>query len=222
MEKKTDEIPIIVAGAGPLNGQRWAVHNKLLIGRDPACDIMIAERQVSRHHARLVTKSEGVYIEDLDSKNGTYRNGHPVEEATLLEDSDMFQIALAQQFTYLSSDATLPLEADDIEFQSLQERKLRLDKRSRRVWVGEKEVLPPLSVSQFSLLEILYDHQGRVVSRSNIIEYVWGEEQALHVSEQALDALIRRLRDRLSEFDPDHAYVVTIRGHGLRMENPPR
>ena len=38
--------------------------------------------------------------------------------------------------------------------------------------------------------------------------------------DQALDALIRRLRDRLAEADPGHEYVVTVRGHGLRLENP--
>jgi len=222
MDRKTDEVPIIVAGPGPLNGQRWAVRDMIVIGRDPTCDIMIAERQVSRRHARLTPRSKGIIIEDLNSKNGTHRNGQAVDEPIPLEDGDVIQIALAQQFTYLSSDATLPLEVGDLEFQSFQEWKLKLDKRSRRVWVDEREVLPPLSVSQFTLLEILYDHQGRVVSRSKIIEYVWGEEQAVHVSEQALDALIRRLRARLSEFDPDHTYVVTVRGHGLRLDNPPR
>jgi DNA-binding response OmpR family regulator len=39
------------------------------------------------------------------------------------------------------------------------------------------------------------------------------------VSEQAIDALVRRLRDRLAELDPDHRYVVTVRGHGFRLEN---
>jgi DNA-binding response OmpR family regulator len=43
----------------------------------------------------------------------------------------------------------------------------------------------------------------------------------LNVSEQALDALVRRLRDRLAEIDPIHNYIITVRGHGLRLENPP-
>ena len=51
-------------------------------------------------------------------------------------------------------------------------------------------------------------------------EFVWGEEQVYGVSEQALDALIRRLRDRLAAADPRHAYLVTVRGHGIRLENP--
>jgi DNA-binding response OmpR family regulator len=29
------------------------------------------------------------------------------------------------------------------------------------------------------------------------------------------------LRDRLAELDPDNTYIVTVRGHGLRLDNPP-
>jgi DNA-binding response OmpR family regulator len=49
----------------------------------------------------------------------------------------------------------------------------------------------------------------------------WGEEQAIGVSDQALDALLRRLRDRIAAIDPAHPYIITVRGHGIRMENPP-
>jgi DNA-binding response OmpR family regulator len=53
-----------------------------------------------------------------------------------------------------------------------------------------------------------------------LIAAVWGEEHAYEVSNQALDALVRRLRDRLSEIDPKNNFIVTVRGHGLRLENP--
>ena len=61
---------------------------------------------------------------------------------------------------------------------------------------------------------------GLVVPREELVKEVWEEEEAYGVSDQALDALVRRLRDRLAEADPGHEYVVTIRGHGLRLENP--
>ena len=44
----------------------------------------------------------------------------------------------------------------------------------------------------------------------------WG----MGVSEQAIDALVRRLRDRLAEVDEGHQYIVTVRGHGFRLDNP--
>jgi len=145
-----------------------------------------------------------------------------VDEPVQLNDGDNVQVALAQIFTYLSSDATLPLEGDEYmdRFSEASDTgALRLEKRSRRVWLGKEEVLPPLSVSQYKVLELLYDNSGRVVTRQQLIEAIWGEEQAITVSEQALDALIRRLRDRLASIDPTHAYIATVRGHGLRLDN---
>ena len=144
-----------------------------------------------------------------------------METSVLLADGDIIQIALAQQFVFLSSDATLPLDAEGFPAITQTTGMLRLEKRSRRVWVGDREVLPPLSVSQFSMLEILYEHQGLVVSRMDLIKGIWGEDQAVVISEQALDALVHRLRDRIANVDRDHEYIATIRGHGLRLDNPP-
>jgi DNA-binding winged helix-turn-helix (wHTH) protein len=231
METNYEEFPVLVAQTGPLNGQRWAIRHTVVVGREPNCEIVVADRQVSRHHARLTVSGKQVQLEDLGSKNGTHYNGQPLEETVTLQDGDIIQIALAQQFVFLSSDATVPLDSDELDFQTfnhlaqasapIHAGQLRLEKRSRRVWIGEKEVLPPLSVSQFRLLEILYEHQGKVVSRKDLIADVWGEEQAVEVSEQALDALVRRLRDRLANVEPKQMYIVTVRGHGLRLDNSP-
>ena len=220
MERKIEDSPLLVAQAGPLNGQRWPLRSKLIIGREASCDIVIADRQVSRHHATISLTHEGIIIEDLDSKNGTHRNGKLLEEAVVLEDGDVLQIALAQQFVYLSSDATLPLDAEGLVYPPPKTTMLHLENRSRRVWIGDSEVTPPLSVAQYALLNMLYEHQGRVVSRADLIRTIWGEEQAVTVSEQALDALVRRLRDRLAEINSDHQFIVTVRGHGLRLDNP--
>lgn len=220
MAQLPEEVPILVAQAGPLNGQRWPILNQLVIGREDDCDIVIPERQVSRHHARLTSTSAGIILEDLASKNGTHHNGTAITQPVVLQDGDMIQIALAQSFFFISSDATLPLEQASQLPVLTGDRALKLDKRARRVWIRQTEIIPPLSGPQFRLLEILYDRQDQVVSRSELIEAIWGEKEAIVVSEQALDALIRRLRERISEIDPEHEYVQTIRGHGLRMDNP--
>jgi pSer/pThr/pTyr-binding forkhead associated (FHA) protein len=222
MAKKGEELPLLIAQAGLLNGQRWSLRGSLVIGRDPACEIVIPDRQVSRRHARISVTRQGILLEDLGSKNGTHCNGVRVGEPVQLNDGDSVQVALVQIFTFLSSDATLPLEGEDYLERVLEADEtgtLRLEKRSRRVWLGKQEVLPPLSVSQYKVLELLYDNSGRVVTRQQLIEAIWGEEQAIIVSEQALDALIRRLRDRLASIDPTHAYISTVRGHGLRLDN---
>jgi hypothetical protein len=234
-----DEAAILLAQAGPLNGQRWSIKMGMLIGRDDKCDIVISDRQVSRQHAKIFSSPEGIYLEDLGSKNGTHRNGEVISNSVKLQDGDLIQIALAQGFIFLSSDATLPLDSqlltqnspNELPAQSSvnEKYKLRLDRKSKRVWITierdlnlieEVEIAPALSLAQFRLLEELYINQGRVISRFDLISAIWGESQALQVSIQALDALVRRLRDRLAAVDPTHSYIITVRGHGLRLDNP--
>jgi len=222
MAQNNEDYPVLIAQNGPLSGKRWSIQDSILLGREDACEIMIPSRQVSRNHARIIPTESGIMLEDLGSKNGTHCNGKPVEEPIILQDGDVIQIAFAQQFTFVSSEATMPLDAAQAMLIQSQQYRLRLDKRSRRVWIDDEEILPPLSVSQFGLMELLYDRQGRVIARRELIESIWGEEEAIGVSEQALDALIRRLRDRLASVEPTHAFIVTVRGHGLRLDNPLR
>lgn len=223
MENRPEqETPVLIAQSGPLEGQRWNIDRDLLIGRDGDCDVIVItpDKQVSRRHARISLRNGEVQLTDLDSKNGTYLNSSRVAGSAELQDGDSIQIALAQQFVFLSSDATVPLDADGLESQLQVEKRLVLDKKARRVFVDGQELSPPLSVAQFTMLELLYEADGDVVTRYELIAAVWGKDQAYEVSNQALDALVRRLRDRLTEIQPDFNFIVTVRGHGLRLDNP--
>ena len=221
-DKNLEEIPVLIGLEGEMDGRRWMVTKPIILGRESNCDICIPNRQVSRRHARISTSENGVILEDLQSKNGTHWNGKPISNPVLLTDGDVIHIALAQKFVYLNADATLPLDPEDPHYEVLDQfRRLRLEKLSHRVWIDNVEVIPHLSVSQFRLLEILYDNHGRLVSRDDVMRKVYGQREALGVTEQALDALIRRLRDRLAAIEPEHNFVVTVRGHGLRLDNPP-
>jgi DNA-binding response OmpR family regulator len=157
-------------------------------------------------------------LEDLGSKNGTHLNGTEVTDGVLLQDGDEIQIALALKLIYVGIEATIPLESTNLSRLGLG--RLRMDQRAHRVWVGEAEVEPPLSPPQFRLLALMYENPERVVTRDQIVESVWPDSAGEGVSEQAIDALVRRLRERLSEIDPDQNYVLTVRGHGFRLNNP--
>jgi pSer/pThr/pTyr-binding forkhead associated (FHA) protein len=213
--ESSQDFPLLVAKKGPLDGHRWTLSNPTVIGRDANCDIVIDDRQVSRFHVRLTPTSEGIMLEDLGSKNGSHCNGKPVINPLVLQDGDTIQVSLIQQFIFFTSDATVPLSGEQE-----QELTLKLDVRSRRVWVLNQQIVPSLSALQFHLLQCLFERSGQVVSRQDLISWAWGEEQSVGVSDQALDALIRRLRDRIAEIDPDHTYIVTVRGHGIRLDNP--
>ena len=215
-QQQDEEFPILVAQDGPLKGQRWSLSGTLMVGRDPTCEITIQDRQVSRFHARISPTPEGVTIEDLGSKNGTVHNGVELTAPVMLQDGDMLGIALAQQFLFLTSDATMPLAEGGI-----RSARLLMDQKSRQVWINQQQVVPPLSAQQFRLLWKLYESKGQVISRTDLVSIVWGEDQMAGVSDQALDALIRRLRDRLAALDPTHQFIDTVRGHGMRLDNPP-
>jgi pSer/pThr/pTyr-binding forkhead associated (FHA) protein len=220
MEKVIIDYPVLIGQSGPLNGQRWVIEDEVLIGRDPTCDIVIADRQVSRFHTRMTFTENGTLMEDMGSKNGTYLNGDQISANTYLQDGDSIQIALVQSLVYLSSDATVPMQGEGTPSGSVSARRIFLDKRSKRVWIGQREILPPLSAPQFRLLSSIYDQQGKVISRQDLIQAIWGSGTEDGVSEQAFDALVRRLRERLSELEVEYPYIVTVRGHGLRLDNP--
>jgi hypothetical protein len=206
---------MLIVYEGELEGQRLLIdQDTVLIGRGSDCDIMLPERQASRQHAQIERNGEGYLLRDLGSKNGTHVNGREVrDEAYRLKDGDEIQIGLCVKMGFVGADATLPLELTG------PNRGLRIDRAAKRVFIGGHEVIPSLSVAQYRLLDLLLDHEGQVVSRDAIVEVVWSEEEAMGISEQAIDALVRRLRERIAAVDPDHMYIVTVRGHGFRLDN---
>ena len=218
MKDRTEEVPFLIAPDGELQGKRWPlVNSPFLIGRGEDCDLVLLDRQVSRHHARITITEEGYVIEDLSSKNHTHLNGARIDTEVMLQDGDEIQVALAVRLNYIGSEATLPLSIDEAIGFGIG--RLRMEVQAHRVWVNEKEIDPPLSPPQFRLLELLYKSLG-VVTRDEIASHVWPGTDGIGVSDQAIDALVRRLRDRIYEVDSENKYVITVRGHGFRLENP--
>ena len=212
-------VPILVVQEGQLAGKRWSLNKpEFVVGRGEDCDIVLPDRQVSRRHLRVLRDDAGYYVEDLGSKNGTYVNGAPVRASVQLQDGDEIQVALSVRLLFVGAEATLPLTQEMIR---VAQPGLRLNKSQRQVLVNGVVLDPALSLSQYRLLEILWEHKGKIVTREEVIAAVWPDSDEAGITEQAIDALVRRLRDRLAEVDPEHDYLVTVRGHGFRLENRP-
>jgi len=209
------DMPMLVVYEGKLEGQRWIIdQERIVIGRGSDCDIVLPERQASRQHVQIERDADGYLLRDLGSKNGTFVSGREVrDEPYRLKDGDEIQIALCVKMGFVGADATLPLELTG------PNRGLRIDRAGKRVFIGGHEMIPPLSVAQYRLLDLLLAREGQVVSRDVVVSAVWSEEEEVGISEQAIDALVRRLRERIAAVDPDHVYIVTVRGHGFRLEN---
>jgi hypothetical protein len=207
------ETAVLILREGQGMGTRWMIdRDNMVIGREENCDIVLSSRQVSRNHA-CIRRSDGRHIlEDLGSKNGTFVNGHKLTEPYTLQDGDEIQVALSFKLFFVDAGATVPL------FFGERWTGLLLDKDAKSVWIKGRELDPPLSLAQYRLLELLYDNEGKVCSRDEVVQAVWPDAVEEGISEQAIDALARRLRERLSELDSDHQYIVTVRGHGFRFD----
>lgn len=208
------EVAMLLIQEGNSPKTQWPlVKEKTIIGRDSSSDIQINERQISRQHAEIALTRQGYTIRDMGSKNGTFLNGQPVfGEPQMIHNGDEIGIALCAKTTFVAEEATAP-----VVLARQNQPGIKMDVAAKRVWVMGKEVSPPLSLAQYNLLELLYQNAGHVVSRDVVVSTVWSEEEADGVSEQAIDALARRLRERIAEADPDHKYVETVRGHGFRL-----
>ena len=100
---------MLIAQSGPVAGQNWVLaQDTLIIGREPECDIVIPDRQVTRRHAQLVRTGGTFTIEDLGSKNGTWLNGNRVEGMREISDGDEIHVALKVRLRFLGNGVTAP------------------------------------------------------------------------------------------------------------------
>ncbi len=93
---------------------------------------------------------------------------------------------------------------------------LRMDLLSRRVHRGDKEII--LTPKEFSLLEYLLRNRGRVLSRTQIIENVWGYN--FDPGSNVVDVHIKFLREKI-DAGSSNKLIHTVRGTGyiLKIEN---
>ncbi len=78
--------------SGDRAGERFPIeHERTTIGRRPEADVFLDDLSVSRYHAVIVDTVDGFYIDDLDSRNGTFVNRRRVA-AHLLEHEDEIQV----------------------------------------------------------------------------------------------------------------------------------
>lgn len=200
--------------SGP-TGQCILDKQEVIIGRDQAADLVVPLRSISRRHARIVQIKRAYYLCDLDSRNGTFLNGRPIgHELQRLKDGDTIVLGGVIEFCF-----HYPTETED----SPRVGRLTgiwVEEGTHEVWVDGHQVQPPLSMAQFTLLRLLLNAGGRIVSRDEIIAAVWPQADPGGVSDEAVDALVKRLRARLRATSADHEYIRFVRGHGVKLEQP--
>ena len=90
---------------------------------------------------------------------------------------------------------------------------LKINYASCLVSVSGKEVT--LSPTELKLLFFLSQNPGRVYSRNQIIDHVWGNDT--FITDRAVDVHIRRLRSQIEEDMENPNYILTVRGFGYKF-----
>ncbi len=92
---------------------------------------------------------------------------------------------------------------------------IEIDTESRRTWVSGEEI--SLTAKEFDLLCLFTRNSGRVFTRENLMDLVWGYEH--YGSMRTIDVHIRRLRQKIEEDPSDPALLLTRWGSGYYL-NP--
>ena len=184
------------------------------IGRARECSFVLDFTEISRLHAQCYVEHLNIFLEDMGSTNGTFVNERRLEigERYRLRAGDV--VRFARVCTVIFDDPATTSQIDPVD---LPVPGLELDRDAAQVTIASVPLHPPLSPHQFSLLDLLVRNEGRIVTRDEVVAFVWGPEE--DVSDQTIDALVSRLRKRLINADPGHEYLVTRRGFGLMFQN---
>ena len=108
--------------------------------------------------------------------------------------------------------AVLRRRAPQLSGDAVEMEGLRLDPATHRVSAGAERIA--LSPSEFKLLHFLLTHPGRVYSRAQLLDQVWGDH--VYIEERTVDVHIRRLRKALEPSGHDRL-IDTVRGAGYGL-----
>ena len=91
---------LVIRSGGGRSGEAFTIAGeRMTIGRSPDAEVFLDDVTVSRNHALLVRRRDGLYVDDLGSLNGTYVNQHRIESHRL-RDGDELQVG-KYKLTYL-------------------------------------------------------------------------------------------------------------------------
>jgi len=95
----------------------------------------------------------------------------------------------------------------------LRYRELRIDTLSHKVYVGDREI--PLRPKEYAILLYLLRNKGQALSRTQIIENVWGYD--FNPNTNIVDVHIKSLREKIADFIPSD-FIRSVRGTGYMIE----
>ncbi|ANJ26373.1 MULTISPECIES: response regulator transcription factor [Agromyces] len=106
------------------------------------------------------------------------------------------------------------IDADDFDESLIEGGRVRMDVDRHTVEVEGEPV--PMPLKEFELLELLMRNPGRVLTRGQLIDRVWGSDY--FGDTKTLDVHIKRIRSKIEKQPSEPVQLVTVRGLGYRFE----
>ncbi|KQM82874.1 response regulator transcription factor [Agromyces sp. Leaf222] len=106
------------------------------------------------------------------------------------------------------------IDADDFDDSLIEGGRVRMDVDRHTVEVDGEPV--PMPLKEFELLELLMRNPGRVLTRGQLIDRVWGSDY--FGDTKTLDVHIKRIRSKIEQQPSEPVQLVTVRGLGYRFE----
>ncbi|ENV95945.1 FHA domain-containing protein [Acinetobacter calcoaceticus] len=78
---------------GEITGQEISIDRDMLVGRHQDADVLLQAAEISRRHAALLLKDQLLWVQDLNSSNGTFINDIRIEQEKQLHEGDIVQFA---------------------------------------------------------------------------------------------------------------------------------
>jgi hypothetical protein len=83
---------VVVAAKGYEPGASWDIGGGATMGRSDGAEIRVEDQFASSAHARIFSRGDFMYVEDMGSTNGTYLNGRQIRAAERLKMADVIRI----------------------------------------------------------------------------------------------------------------------------------
>jgi two-component system response regulator RegX3 len=106
-------------------------------------------------------------------------------------------------------------EPDELMPATLESGPVRMDVERHVVTVNGAHI--PLPLKEFELLEMLLRNSGRVLTRMQLIDRVWGSDYVGDT--KTLDVHVKRLRSKVEPDPANPQFIVTVRGLGYKFES---
>lgn len=212
---------LVERGAPYDSGDIIKISKSMILGREGSGwipDVAFNNAFISRKHVRIFEEDDGFYVEDLDSKHGTYLNDDRLcpYKSIFLNPNDRITLAnemVVLTFSYHSIEETLDLSPFINVNEPVKNTGSIMDSGKQTITINNMAY--SLSEKEFKFLELLVENQEEFVSKEEIKLRVWPErfnttDKIPDVSSEEINAVVYRIRKKNIE----NMYIETVRGKG--------